>query len=383
MDRVAASLVDCLDRHHAGTVRATPVVPPFTRRAGRIAGVGSRPGAVAVDRILNRLWDYPRHVRALADSYDVFHVVDHSYSQLIHRLPADRTVVTCHDLDTFRCLIHPDVERRSGMFKAMARYILSGLQRAARVTCDTAAIRDELIARGIVPPERAVLAAVGAGPEYTNRPDPESDGRAARLVGAAPGSVELLHVGGPIPRKRIDVLLEVCAELVRAVPALHLVRVGGAFTSAQCRILRDLGIASRVSVLGHLDDRTLAAVYRRAALLLLPSDREGFGLPLVEALACGTPAVASDLPVLREVGGTAAEFCPPGAVSIWAARVLALLEERRHDPDRWLARREAGVVRAGRFTWPQFASRVAKVYYDVAGMGETALRAVSRRVTPA
>ena len=61
-----------------------------------------------------------------------------------------------------------------------------------------------------------------------------------------------------------------------------------------------------IVVLPFVDRATLAAVYRRAALALLPSEREGFGLPLVEALACGTPVVASDIPVLREVGGDAA-----------------------------------------------------------------------------
>ena len=63
-----------------------------------------------------------------------------------------------------------------------------------------------------------------------------------------------------------------------------------------------------------LDRDELADLYRRAALVLLPSDREGFGLPVVEAMACGTPVVASDIPALREIGGDAAAYCAPGDV---------------------------------------------------------------------
>jgi glycosyltransferase involved in cell wall biosynthesis len=176
----------------------------------------------------------------------------------------------------------------------------------------------------------------------------------------------LLHVGSTIPRKRVDLLLQICGELRHEVPNLHLVRVGGAFTPDQARLARRVGIDDRISVLGFVDDRTLAAVYRRAALVLQPSDREGFGLPLIEAMACGTPAVASDLAVLREVGGSAVEYCPPGSVSAWCRRIVELLSERDLAPQRWTARREGALDRARCFTWPQFAARVAQVYADVA-----------------
>ena len=132
-------------------------------------------------------------------------------------------------------------------------------------------------------------------------------------------------------------------------------------------------MADRVSAVEFVDDRTLAAIYRRAALVLLPSDREGFGLPLVEAMACGTPVVASDLPVFREVGGSAAEYCPPGSVSAWASRVLELLHERHRAPDRWASRQKAGLARAAAFTWPGFAARLAEVYREVAAEADPLL----------
>jgi glycosyltransferase involved in cell wall biosynthesis len=309
-------------------------------------------------------------VGGIGGAYDVYHVIDHSYGQLVHRLPAARTVVTCHDLDTFRSLLRPEDERRSPAFKAMMRRVLSGVQRAARVLAVTTAIRDELIAHRLVPADRIVVVPNGVGAPFVDRPDPEADARAAGLVGSRPGAVEILHVGSTIPRKRIDLLLTICGELRRDIPELHLVRVGGPFTVEQQRLVRDAGLDDRISVLEFLDDRTLAAVYRRAAVVVQPSDREGFGLPLIEAMACGTPVVASDLPVLREVGGPAVEYCPPGASARWTECLLALLRERRERPELWMARRQAGVARAARFSWPQSAARVADVYGEVAASAE-------------
>jgi len=119
-------------------------------------------------------------------------------------------------------------------------------------------------------------------------------------------------------------------------------------------------------VLPFITRPVLAAVYRRAALVLLPSSREGFGLPVIEAMACGTPIVCSDLPVLREVGDTAAEYCPAGDPSAWAMRINALLIERSEHPASWTARRTAGIARASQFTWARCADEMRKVYRDVA-----------------
>ena len=123
-----------------------------------------------------------------------------------------------------------------------------------------------------------------------------------------------------------------------------------------------------------IDDETLAALYRRAALVLLPSAREGFGLPVIEALACGTPVVSSNLPVLREVGGRAAEYCPVGDVPAWTRTILALLDERATAPERWNARRAQGTFWAGRYSWSRFADRMVSLYLEMAGAEQAGAR---------
>jgi glycosyltransferase involved in cell wall biosynthesis len=363
MDRVADRLFEALREHHDGAIDVTLVCPPFQRRASRVWP--SHAVAANIDRGLNRLIDYPRHVAGLAGSYDLFHVIDHSYSQLVHRLPPGRTIVTCHDLDTFRSVLTPKEDRRSPPFNMMVRHILSGLRRAAFVTCDTASVRAELVARGVVPMERTTVAPVGVGQEFSPSGEPEDDAAAARLIAAPVNSVEILHVGSTIARKRIDVVLHCCARLRQRVP-VHLVRVGGPFTPAQQALAWELGLSTHMSVLPAIPDRVLAAVYRRAAMVLLPSEREGFGLPVVEAMACGTAVVASDLPVLREVGGTAVTYCTGFDATVWARAAAVLLKERRERPEVWALRRAIAMTRAEGFTWAAFADRVAAVYQDVA-----------------
>jgi glycosyltransferase involved in cell wall biosynthesis len=246
----------------------------------------------------------------------------------------------------------------------MTQHILNGLRRAAHIACDTAATRAALIERAGIAAERTTVVHNGPHPSCTPAAEPFADAEAGRLLGRVDHSrtTLLLHVGSAIPRKRIDVLLRVVAAVRNADPDVRLIRVGGPLTAAQRALAADLGVSDAIVSLPFLDRATLAAVYRRSALLLLPSDREGFGLPVLEALACGTPVVASDIDALREVGGTAATYCPVGDVDAWRASVAGLLDERRRRPGEWRARRDAGLARATAFSWSHYTREVVGLY---------------------
>jgi glycosyltransferase involved in cell wall biosynthesis len=83
-------------------------------------------------------------------------------------------------------------------------------------------------------------------------------------------------------------------------------------------------------------------------------------------MACGTPVVASDLPVLRETGGhLATTYCPVGDVGSWSASVVKMLYERRDDPDRWSARRLAGIAHASKFSWAAYTKQVVALYHQL------------------
>jgi glycosyltransferase involved in cell wall biosynthesis len=189
-------------------------------------------------------------------------------------------VVTVHDV--------VELKRRGEYLRAGLRLRLRYLavQRAARVIVPTNAVADDVVKVLGIPSARVVTILEAAAPALHVRPD--SEVRAVRERFGLPERY-LLWVGGlrvPDPRKRV-------AALARAQRTMPLVLVGS--TGPWARELPD------VLLTGGVTDDELAAIYSGAHALVFPSDDEGFGLPPVEALACGTPVAACDVPALREV----------------------------------------------------------------------------------
>src|SRR5512142_901090 len=189
-------------------------------------------------------------------------------------------VVTLHDLIPLK--------RRSEYLRSGIRFRLRYLavQRAVRVIVPTNAVADDAIKVLEIPAERIIVIPEAAAPILSTRSEHEV--QAVRSRFNLPADY-LLWVGGlrvPDPRKRV-------AALARANRTMPLVLVGAAG-----RWAREL---PNVTLTGEVTDDELAAIYTGAHALVFPSDDEGFGLPPIEALACGTPVAASDVPALREV----------------------------------------------------------------------------------
>ena len=358
MDLAAEMLSEQLQSGGVGSVRATSFCPLFHNRASHIPGLSGRKGARNADRLINRFWDYPRAVCRLKGQFDAFHVADHSYSHLIHSLPAHRAGTFCHDLDTFRCLLRPEEEKRPRWFRMMARHILHGMQKATVVFFSTLPVRDQIVHYNLIDPRLLVHAPYGTSPEFYGSPEPQVVEIAGNTLGNEPF---LMHVGSCIARKRIDVLLEVFAELRSRRPELRLIKVGGEWTDTQREQIKRLGLEPYIQYLRDLSRQQLASLYRRAAVVLQPSEAEGFGLPVVEALACGARVVASDLPVLREVGGPVVDYCAVAQVQEWVERVDQLL--RRADLQE---ERSARLKWASRYSWAEHARIISNVYLRLA-----------------
>jgi glycosyltransferase involved in cell wall biosynthesis len=358
---LAAELLQAALRDHASGYAPALLRPRMPRAFRRV--LRGRTGLNA-DRLVARHLAYPRWLRRHGRGLDLYHVADHSYAHLVHALPAARTVVTCHDLDAFRSILDPAAHPRPAWFRAMAARPLDGLGRAAHVVCDSDAVHAELLSYGVVPPERVSTVPLPAHPDFSAAPDAIADAEAARLLGPADDHVDLLHVGSTVARKRIPLLLKAFAEMAPVVPRARLVRVGGALEPEQRRIAAAHGIADRIVELPFLDRRTLAAVYRRAALVVYPSEREGFGLPLVEAMACGAPILAADLTVFREVAADAARYVARDDAPGWAEAIGDEID-RLASPQTRAAARDTVLRRAERFTLAAYARGITDVYTRV------------------
>ncbi len=210
---------------------------------------------------------------------DVFHAPWIDGALLRSPLPM---VVTLHDVVPLK---RPSEYLRTGL-RFRLRYL--AVQRAVRVIVPTEVVAQDAARMLQIPRERIVVIPEAVAPEITSRSPAEI--RAVRERYALPERY-LIWVGGlrtPDPRKRV-------AALARTPRTLPLVLVGD-----PGRWAREL---PGVTLTGEVSDDELAALYTGAHALVFPSDDEGFGLPLIEALACGTPVVACDLPAVREVVG--------------------------------------------------------------------------------
>lgn len=317
------------------------------------------------ERAFNRFVTYAAYLRIRAHQFPLFHITDHSYAHLVHAVPRARTVVTCHDLDAFQCLTNPVRYPKPIWFRAMAARTLAGLQRACRIICVSEIVRAELLATGLVADRKISVVHNGAHPACTPLPAPDADGKALQKAGVGNRQRFLLHVGSTVSRKRIDILLQAFARIRQQHPQLLLVRVGGPLTEEQTRMAADLGVAPFLRSAPFLERSELATLYRHAETLLLTSEAEGFGLPLVEAMACGCPVVASDLPVTREVCGEAGEFCPVADVDAWAVATSTLLMRFGKSAESRAQKRLDCLRRAQRFSWFENARQISGIYAEV------------------
>lgn len=203
-------------------------------------------------------------------------------------------VVTLHDLSALK---RPSERLRSGGIRPRLRHL--AVQRAVHVIVPTEAVaRDAVAQLGL---EREHVSVIPEAPDAVMRRRPEREVAAVRARYALPERY-LVWVGclqHPDPRKHV-------AKLAATPRELPLVLVGP--TRPWAHELPD------VTLTGHIPDDHLAAIYSGAHALVLPSEDEGFGLPAVEALACGTPVVACEVPALREVLDGRATFVPPRAM---------------------------------------------------------------------
>ncbi|MCS6882336.1 MAG: glycosyltransferase family 1 protein [Oscillochloridaceae bacterium] len=286
---------------------------------------------------------------------DLFHGV-HSVVPIACPVPS---VVTVHDLAFIR---FPQT------FRAYNRIYLDlatrlSVRRAARVLVVSEHTRREVIGLLGVPPERVVVTP-NAVREHFRPPDPA----ALEVFRARKGLPErfVLYVGTLEPRKNLTTLLEAYAMVARDRAAPLLVGGGkGWMYDAVFQRLEALGLHERVRFVGYLDEEELPLWYAAATVFVFPSIYEGFGMPPLEAMACGAPVVASNTSSLPEVVGDAGLTVSPYDPAALAAAIRRLLD----DADLRQELRERGFRQARAFSWRVTAERTLAAYEAAARHG--------------
>ncbi len=265
-----------------------------------------------------------------------------------HALPKT-FVVTIHDLGHLR-LPNVSVARRA----LARRWIRRAASHAGRITAVTRFTQRELLAKWPDLKDKIEVVPNGIDERFFAAPQPLPQAIASLL----PAGPFMLSVGNLKTHKNLIAGPDVLAS----VPGLHWVLVGEEFPDwhAVDERAQQLGVASRMRVLGQQSDDILHALYHRAGCLFFPSRHEGFGLPILEALACGTPVVAGDAEGSAETLGSAGWLCNLDEPADFAAAVCAAIETGRH-ADR-VAR---GIARAREFTWEASAARLASIFENL------------------
>lgn len=278
----------------------------------------------------------------------IFHATEH----LLPRLRRTRSVFTLHDL-----IFQFDPDSHKPLNIAFLKTMMPRFLRAAHtiIAVSECSQRDAVRLYGLAPDKIRVIYE-GVDPHFA----PVTDHAKLSAVRSKYNLPErfIVHVGTIEPRKNLPLLFDVIAQSDK-----HLVIAGklGWLTEPILAKVKELGLEQRVTFTGFVADEDLPALISAATLLAMPSKYEGFGLPVLEAMACGTPVIASNTSSLPEVGGEAALYARPTDPASWAQ----LIDRVWGDAELQSALREKGFKQAAKFKWQTMARETAEVYRAV------------------
>jgi glycosyltransferase involved in cell wall biosynthesis len=348
-----------VDMLHAGLrdtgvdiVRAEPTLPPlpnFSYRALSLIGRDLRAF----------LTNYPLWSRY--PEADIYHLTSQTLaSLLLLRRPPGKVVVTVHDIFPYMFRDDPQLRSPYGTDHLYHRLAMAGLKRADHLIAVSQYTRQCVIERLGIAPEKITVVYSGIDHEHF-RPLPVT--AAVRERYALPeGPRYLIYVGSEDPRKNLATLVRALAELRRELPDVELIKVGRShFERERQRLLElatKLEVRSAIHFLEDVSDHDLPLLYSLADLYVTPSLYEGFGFPVLEAMACGTPVVYARAGALPEIVGNGGVEVFPCDVRTLARTVSALLRSKK----KRLSLRHAGQDVAADFAWSATTRSTAAVY---------------------
>jgi glycosyltransferase involved in cell wall biosynthesis len=361
--RYTRSLVDALARLESGdeylllSADAPTAARPFPSAAALRPHIIRLAGRPIGSRRLTVLWHHlrlPLPVEMLPGQVDVFHGTDFALPPALG-LPR---VVTIHDL---AFLTHPQYATVP-LARYLAWVVPRSLRRADAVIAISETTADDIVARYGVARDRITVIMPGVDASFA----PVIDRQALATIDAR---YRLEHplalaVGTIEPRKRYDYLIAAFAQARQQPGGPRMLAIAGRrgwLYDSVFQAVEEHRVANAVRFLDYVPEDDLAALYSTADVLAMPSAYEGFGMPVIEAMACGTPVVCSDGGALPEAAGDAALIVPVDDIASLADALVAVTSETTRQE----AMRARGLARAAEFTWERVARLHLEVYHRV------------------
>jgi glycosyltransferase involved in cell wall biosynthesis len=269
------------------------------------------------------------------------------WHSLYYDLPSTwraKTLITVHDLKEE---LFPDVAAgpRADAFRQQKRDAITG---ADGVICVSEATRADVLSVYSILPERVWMVPHAADPLFRQIAQPDL---------AEPF---ILYVGRRDRFKNFETLLRAFSRWTYRDDFTLITAGGTNWTTPELELIRDVGMVDRVRWAGRVDDAALCGLYNRAAAFVYPSRYEGFGIPLLEAMACGCPVIASRIPSSAEVAGDAALYFEAQDVDALIGALDTAISEGRAS-----ARVAAGLERVRAYSWEESARKMLEIYQAV------------------
>lgn len=311
-----------------------------------------------VKKYYERFWRFPQQVAQ--QTADIFHIIDPSEGHIAYWLNARKkpVIVTCHDLINFYC--HDNLKgsvQLPFISRAMWLYAIKGMKQADHIVAvsqmtakDTTKILD-------IPP--ADISVVPNGVDDMCKPSPQDQVELVRQkYGVSPDTICLLNVGAIHPRKNIPNILKALQILQQRGLPIHFWKVGADFNVEHKKLIQEYNLEKYITYLGKPDKPSLIQIYSAADMLIAPSLFEGFGITILEAMACGTPVITSNVSAMPEVVGDAGCLVDPYDARSIADGVCQL----NQDPIYYQKLVKKGFERIKLFTWEKAAEDIAQIY---------------------
>lgn len=314
----------------------------------------------------SRWWRQRAVVDAESGVFGLVHLTDQALGHHVARFHKAATVVTCHDVMPWFLPGYFAGAAEGFVKRSFLRPSVRGMLRARHLVCVSATTAADVARLYDYDPSRITVVPNTVDDLFV--PGERTVGDDSAPFDVLPGGPRILSVGHSGPYKNLELLIEALAE--DCLAGACVVRAGASLTRGQRTLASRRGVAERIIEVGRVSDPILAHLYNACDVLAQPSRYEGFGIPVVEAMACGLPVVSSDGGALPEVAAGAARIVPLARGAPGDARAFAgALAEVIDDAHLRASLRAAGLDRAQHFRPAEVMPQLGRVYASLAAGG--------------